>query len=69
MEELISEEENRIEEEIISDFEDEWKISYCNEKLFWQQIVIPSLIYAPTLCPYCKKQTIRIAEKKKYILH
>lgn len=58
MEELIRKEENSYDEEIIQDFEEEWKISYSKEKLFSQQIVISNLIYAPNLCPYCKKQSV-----------
>ena len=65
MENLINKKENNIEEEIISGLEEEWKISFNKEKLFWQQIIIPNMIYVPTNCPYSENKIFRIAEKKK----
>ena len=65
MEDLIKKQENSSDEEIDIELEDDWKISINKEKLFWQTIIIPHMVYIPNNCPYCYKKTIRLAEKQK----
>lgn len=50
----------------ISDEESQnkWKIEYTKEKKFWENIVIPSYIYIPELCPTCKKGKLQLKESK-----
>ena len=40
----------------------EWKINPKQEKIFWNKIVLPNLIYPPSLCQKFKKKTFSIHE-------
>ena len=67
MEELILDKDNDIDEEMFEEIEDEWNITFKKEKVFWQNILIPNIVYIAAKCPYCKLETIPIVEKKKKI--
>ena len=62
---IEGEEENISEENSEEELDYKWKLNYETEKLFWIKTVLPELIYNPTLCPKCKKDTYRVYEKKK----
>ena len=34
----------------------DWGIEFAPEKNFWQNTIIPNMIYLPKLCPLCKKK-------------
>ena len=42
-----------------------WKIDFKKELLFWETIVLKSLVYHPTICPKCKYATYKIYKKTK----
>ena len=41
-----------------------WDIDYFTEKKFWQDFCLKKLIYIPSICPLCKKETFKVNEKK-----
>ena len=62
---IEGEEENISEENSEDELDYKWKIKYENEIIFWTKTVLPELVYNPTLCPKCKKNTYRVYEKTK----
>ena len=71
MENLIEESEEELqmegEEDNDSDSEDNeaWPINSKEEKIFWNKVLIPNLIYLPSYCPKCKRNTFSINEAQK----
>ena len=59
------EEEIEINEENVEINNLDWGLAFGVEKNFWQNTIIPNMIYLPKICPLCKKESFRIYEKKK----
>ena len=41
-----------------------WKINFEKELLFWDTIVLQTLVYQPNICPKCKLPTYKIYKKQ-----
>ena len=65
MEDLIPDKVNDTDEEMFGEIKDEWNISFKDEKVFWENILIPNMDNISNKYPYCKLKAIQIEEKKK----
>jgi len=57
--------EGEVDNDSDNEQEGEWPINSKDEKIFWNKILIPNLIYLPKYCPKCKRNTFSVNENQK----
>ena len=57
--------EGEVDNDSDNEQEGEWPINSIDEKIFWNKILIPNLIYLPKYCPRYKRNTFSINENQK----